>query len=335
MRIISSKSILFIVLGAAVLTSFPTWAKDSSAVFGNLIDENKVMMFGSSEYENLKAYSSSVLDSTLIYKLQRQIAEQDQLIARLTNENVRLTNQNDLLTAMVSNLQRQVAESEPIRPALQSSNAEASAQNQTLEDAKYDELQKLCNQYAAEIERLRAEGNALKIENDSLRGIVDKINQETEQMSANNAKLMQKVNSAAMLIAHNVAVTPLKMNPKNNTGKETTRASAVNAIRIDGTLLDNNVVEPGKVVVYARIVSARNRLIVNFNEYGEPIDQYTDINGVRTLYTVSQDFDYTGESRSFSLTWNKMSDVTLEPGIYKVTLYANGNVIGTTTFRLK
>ena len=354
----SKKTILFIALGVVVLTSFPSNVMGMSVSFvaRNIENGFGVWEFGSLETASicndaqlLDVAAASEPDSALVAKLQRQIDQQDQVISQLTNENVRLTNSNDLLTALVASLQQQklnaTATSETANlhtEAIENragsisvapSNVETS--NQTSDEQKYAELQNLCNKYVNEIERLRAENTALRSGNDSLRAIVAQKNQETEQMSANNAKLMMKVNGAAMLMARDLRVTSMRRNLKTNAVKETNRASATNTIRIDGNILDNNVVEPGTLVIYARIVSANNRVIVNFNEFGEPIDQYTEINGIRTLYTASQDFEYTGENRSFSIVWNKNEDVTIDAGVYKVTLYANGNVIGTTTFRLK
>ena len=65
------------------------------------------------------------------------------------------------------------------------------------------------------------------------------------------------------------------------------------------------------------------------------VEQKFDANGVRTTYTTVRAFEFTGDSRQFDMSWSMDSDSELEAGIYRVSLFANGNLIGVTEFKLK
>ena len=320
-------------------------------------------------------------DVASIARLQKEIDDQDRLIADLSNDKVVLTNRNDSLIAVVAfltanshpaavddahyaarvaqlegqvNQQQEeiarlqaelkeqialVAEAQGMAEAAKSDAAaskQAAANTKGAVNKKIAELEEMCKNYAEEIARLKAENEMLKNENDSLRSEVVTMRQEAEQKAADNAKLAQKVSQAAILVTKDVTVTPLKR-VANNSGKETNRASAVTTLKIDGVVLDNNVVDPGSIVLYVRVTDAAGRLVSTprYDGRGDLVAQEFDANGGKVGYTVAQAIEFTGESRPFTIVWNKGEETELTAGIYKVAIFANGNIIGTTTFRLK
>ena len=320
-------------------------------------------------------------DAAAIARLQKEIDDQDRLIASLSNDKVVLTNRNDSLFAIVAFLtnnshpaagndaqcaarvamlesqvsQQQeeiarlqaelkeqialVAEAQSIAEAAKSDAAaskQAAANTKGAVNKKIAELEEMCKSYAEEIARLKAENEMLKNENDSLRSEVVIMREEAEQKAAANAKLAQKVSQAAILVTKDVTVTPLKR-VANNSSKETNRASAVTTLKIDGVVLDNNVVDPGSIVLYVRVTDAAGRLVSTprYDGRGDLVAQEFDANGGKIGYTVAQAIEFTGESRPFTIVWNKGEETELMAGIYKVAIFANGNIIGTTTFRLK
>ena len=291
-------------------------------------------------------------DMETIARLRRLVKEQDARIVALSNDKVALTNINDSLTAHMAYLLGQRPET--------TVNAEAAAQialvNEANENArnakaaaekaaantktdvaktkgsinkKLAQLQAQLDEYTEELERLRAENIVLRNENDSLRNEVVSIKRNAENVAVENAKMAAKVSRASVLSAADINVTPLKR-LSNGTGRPTSRASATNAFRIEGHLLANNVVEPGTITVYASITSPSNVVLHNGT-----VEQKFDANGVRTTYTTVQAFEFTGDSRQFDMNWSKDDEMELESGIYRVNLYANGNLIGVSEFKLK
>ncbi len=254
--------------------------------------------------------------------LQGQVATQQSQIAQLQED-----------------LARQVALVNEANEAANNAKAEAAkAAASTKSDVaktkgninkKLAQLQAQCDEYYEEIERLRAENIILRNENDSLRNEVVAIRRNAENVAVENAKMAARVSRASVLSTSDVTVTPLKL-LSNGTGRPSNRASAVKAFRIEGYLLANNVIEPGTITIYAVITSPSNVVLHNGT-----VEQKFDANGVRTTYTTVRAFEFTGDSRQFDMSWSMDSDSELEAGIYRVSLFANGNLIGVTEFKLK
>ncbi|MBO4307682.1 MAG: hypothetical protein J5848_05145 [Bacteroidales bacterium] len=279
-----------------------------------------------------------------IENLKGQIATMQSRIDQLTIENNNLVqaSQNQTATSpadarTIADLNAQV-EAQRLQIAqlqadLQQKNRElqaAQANNNTPATAgtvnqKLAELQTLCESYAAEITRLRAENEALRNENAELK---DRIASEAS-IFAENERLQQKVRLASVLVTSDMKVTPGK-SFKGNVVKPTNKAAQTKVVRIDCRILDNNVVDPGSITIYARIASANNRVLCNGNA-----DNYMfDLNGTQMQYTVKQDIEFTGLARNLTMLWKINDSVELAPGLYWVTLYANGYEIGKVSFKL-
>lgn len=257
-----------------------------------------------------------------IAMLQGQVTTQQAEIARLQEE---LANQIALVNEANATARNAKAEAEKAAAA---SNTNV-AKTKGAINKKLAQLQAQCDEYLEELERLRAENIVLCNENDSLRNEVVSIKRNAENVAVENAKMAAKVNRASVLSTSDISVTPLKR-LSNGTGRPTSRASATGAFRIEGYLLANNVVEPGTITVYAVITSPSNVVLHNGT-----VEQKFDANGVRTTYTTVQAFEFTGDSRQFDMNWSKDDEMELEAGIYRVSLYANGNLIGVSEFKLK
>lgn len=322
-----------------------------------------------SELNALKA-ADNYADREALARLQMLVKQQENRIIALTNDKVRLTCTNDSLVAHVAYLMGQRAENENatnaeyaaqvaalqnqvanqqneinrLREELakQAAVAEASQKSQAPAESKTDiaktkgsinkklaQLQAKCDEYYEELERLRAENIILKNENDSLRSEVVSMKKNVENVAVENAKMAAKVSRASILSTSELNVTPLKR-LSNGTGKPTSRASATHAFRIEGYLMGNSVVEPGTITLYAVITSPSNVVLHNGT-----VEQKFDANGVRTTYTMVQAYEFTGQTRPFDMSWSCDDQMELESGVYRLSLYANGNLIGVTEFKLK
>ena len=322
-----------------------------------------------SELNALKA-ADNYADREALARLQMLVKQQENRIIALTNDKVRLTCTNDSLVAHVAYLMGQRAENENatnaeyaaqvaalqnqvanqqneinrLREELakQAAVAEASQKSQAPAETKTDiaktkgsinkklaQLQAKCDEYYEELERLRAENIILKNENDSLRSEVVSMKKNVENVAVENAKMAAKVSRASVLSTSELNVTPLKR-LSNGTGKPTSRASATHAFRIEGYLMGNSAVEPGTITLYAVITSPSNVVLHNGT-----VEQKFDANGVRTTYTMVQAYEFTGQTRPFDMSWSCDDQMELESGVYRLSLYANGNLIGVTEFKLK
>ena len=262
--------------------------------------------------------SSSADYAAQVTMLQNQVASQQSEINRLQEE---LAKQ----VALVAQANEQAKNAKPAASETKTNIAKTKGSI----NKKLAQLQAQCDEYYEELERLRAENIVLRNENDSLRTQVVTMKRNVENVAVENAKMAAKVSRASVLTTSELTVTPLKRQ-SNSVGKPTSRASATGAFRIEGYLMDNTVVEPGTVTVYAVITSPSNVVLHNGT-----LEQKFEANGVRTTYTTVRAFEFTGQTRPFDMSWSKDDDVELESGVYTLRLYANGNLIGTTEFKLK
>lgn len=253
--------------------------------------------------------------------LQNQVSTQQSEIARLQDE---LAKQTAALNEANTNAQSAKAAAE--KSAAEAKAAAAKAKGNI--NKKLAQLQNQCDEYYEELQRLRAENVVLRAENDSLRNEVVSYKRSAENTAVENAKMAAKVSRASILSTGNLNVTPLKR-LSNGTGRPTSRATAVSAFRIEGTLLANNVIEPGTITIYA-VLSKDGSVLHNGT-----MEQKFDANGVRTTYTTVQSFEFTGDARNFDMSWSKDDETELEAGVYNVALYSNGSLIGDTQFKLK
>ena len=294
---------------------------------------------------NLKSQVSNL--NAQVSSLQGQLSDKESQLATLAAAQSAGSKAQDNYAAEITALQQQVNEqrSEISRLNQQLKNkeselaqAQAAAQKATADlnasstkkttTKKLDELQALCDSYAAEIERLRAENAQLKSENTQLRDEMTSIQKDAEKALSENSKLAQKVALASILVTDGLTVTPAK-SISGYTVKSTEKASQVVGVKIEGRILDNNVADPGTITIYARISNAANRIVAN----GFP--EEFDLAGTTMQCTMKQDVEFTGASRKINMIWRKLESTEMPAGLYWVTLYAGGNEIGKTSFVLK
>lgn len=254
--------------------------------------------------------------------LQNQVASQQSEIARLQEEVAKQT-------ALVAEANAAAAKANANAEKTTAETKAAIAKTKGNINKKLAQLQAQCDEYFEELQRLRAENVVLRAENDSLRNEVVSYKRNAENTAVENAKMAAKMSRASILSTDNIVVTPLKR-LSNGTGRPSTRATAVSAFHIEGTLLANNVIEPGTVTIYAVLSTPSNVVLHNGT-----MEQKFDANGIRSTYTTVQSYEFTGDTRTFDMSWNKDDETELEAGIYRVSLYANGSLIGVTEFKLK
>jgi hypothetical protein len=58
-------------------------------------------------------------------------------------------------------------------------------------------------------------------------------------------------------------------------------------------------------------------------------DEYSfDANGTKLQYTMKKDFDYANKSINMCMNWDKVVETTPMKGLYTITVYLDGQIIG-------
>jgi len=192
------------------------------------------------------------------------------------------------------------------------------------------ELQATCDSYMRELETLKAENEALKAENEQMRAAMEETKEANEKLVSENQSLEQKIENAKRLVTTDLTATPMRKKCGGKGFKETKQSKKLQTVKIEARILQNDVVDPGTKTVYARITGPNNRVLCN----GTAEEFSFDIDGSPLQYTAKQDIEFDGSARKVVINWSRNDNVKVVKGNYRVTLYADGQEIGKTSFKL-
>jgi tetratricopeptide (TPR) repeat protein len=112
----------------------------------------------------------------------------------------------------------------------------------------------------------------------------------------------------------------------NQKRKETTRIHNIDKLRICFTLRENPIATPGEKEVFMRIIRPDSRVITT-----SP-DNLFEYNGNKLVYSASRLVDFVNQGIEMCIFLDNNDDFII--GDYKVELYIENNIIGSTTFSL-
>lgn len=202
---------------------------------------------------------------------------------------------------------------------------------------------KLLERYRSEVRRIRREREDLLARADSLKAandrlletqglIVDTLQAErmaNEQLAEVNVGLQEKIKEGSALEALALDVKGIKIR-SNGSEKPMTKASRVDKFKSCFTLSKNVLTEKGNKIVYLRIVNPNDMIEQGSNAEGNKL---TLKDG--SLVDVSEKKQVYYENKSIDMCI--YVDAPEEPivGEYKVEVYCEGSLIGTSNFFLE
>ena len=182
-------------------------------------------------------------------------------------------------------------------------------------------LRKVLRSYVAQIDSLQRINTELRVENQKMSDHIEATEAETRKLAGEKSSLTAQVARAARLDAQGLRTASL-----DKRGRATQRIDKIRTIKVEGTIARNVTAQPGRRVLYLRILN--------------PNDQPLAGDGVAFSYegstlhsTASKEIEYGGEDQPFVLYWNVAE--TLLVGTYRVELFADGSLIGRTSFSLR
>lgn len=160
-------------------------------------------------------------------------------------------------------------------------------------------------------------------------------NQEIKQQiySANreNKKLNEQYETASSKVAMASVIRAINMSIQtfNHKGKVTEKAKKVKRFGIDFMLDENVIAATGIKSLYIRITDPNDHVLINdeqpmFNFEGEQI-----------AYSALREIEYDGQTTSATVFFKHESDELLLAGSYKVDIFCEGHMIGSTISKLK
>ena len=174
--------------------------------------------------------------------------------------------------------------------------------------------------YVIEIDSLNRLNQNLQEENTRVKAQYQEATQQIEGLNTEKQSLSEKVAIAAQLDA--IGIT---MQCKDKRGKNTEKADKCKTIAVTFALAKNVTASNGMKTVYVRITSPTGSLLGNAGSFN-----YEN----KTLQcSMKKAVEYGGQETPVTLFWNV--DQALVGGTYQVSIFADGNMIGSRSFSLK
>ena len=171
--------------------------------------------------------------------------------------------------------------------------------------------------YVMQIDSLNRQNERLQAENTQVKEELAERNSQIAGLSNEKASLSQKVAIAAQLDATNIQLRALK---KNN--KDVKKIKDCVSMQTSFTITRNVTASNGTRTVYVRIQNPGGNTLNGGGTF-----TYENRN---LQYTMKKNIEYTGEETSLTLFWQVTQ--ALEAGDYRVSIFVDGNMIGSKTF---
>ena len=181
-------------------------------------------------------------------------------------------------------------------------------------------VRKVLRSYVIEIDSLNRLNQNLTAENTQIKGQYAEATRQIEGLNNEKASLSEKVAIAAQLDA-----TGISLQGKNKHGKTTNKISKCTALQLNFTISKNVTAGNGTKTVYVRITSPTGALLSGGGTF-----QYENKS---LASSMQKTIEYGGQETPVTLFWNV--NQALMEGTYNVSIFADGNMIGTRSFTFK
>lgn len=171
--------------------------------------------------------------------------------------------------------------------------------------------------YVLEIDSLNRLNQNLTAENTRVKGQYEEATKQIEGLNADKQSLSQKVAIAAQLDA-----TAITMTAKNKRGKATNRLKKCKTLQVGFTIVKNVTATNGTRTLYVRITTPTGSVLTQGGTFN-----YENRN---LQYSMKKVIEYSGEETHVNTYWN-VSEF-LNEGTYKVSIFADGQMIGSKSF---
>lgn len=183
-------------------------------------------------------------------------------------------------------------------------------------------VRKVLINYIRQVDSLNRVNKGLLVENTVVKQKNSELLQTTETLSKEKEALTEVVSRAAQMEADNFTVTLL-----NKRAKATEKLSKIKTIAINFSIAKNVTAQVGEKTVYARITKPNHDVLSKSNSNVFPFENKN------IEFSMKKEIVYKGERLKEELFW-EVSE-TLMPGTYRVDLFAEGRLIGSTNFSIK
>lgn len=174
--------------------------------------------------------------------------------------------------------------------------------------------------YVMQIDSLNRLNENLKAENTRVNAELEQRTAQVAGLSSEKASLSEKVAIAAQLDATNIQMQAL-----NKHGKDAKKLKDCMQMKVSFVITKNVTASNGNRTIYVRIQNPGGNTLKGGGTFAYE-NRNLDCSAKKTI-------EYTGEETPVTVYWNVSQ--MLEAGDYRVSIFADGNMIGSRTFSFK
>jgi len=171
--------------------------------------------------------------------------------------------------------------------------------------------------YVMQIDSLNRLNENLMAENTRVNAELEQRTAQVAGLSSEKASLSEKVAIAAQLDAAGIQLQLL-----NKRGKDTKKLKDCKQMKVDFAITKNVTASNGHRTIYVRIQNPGGNVLGGGGSFAYE-NRQLECSAHKTI-------EYTGEETHVTVFWNVSQ--MLEAGDYRVSIFADGNMIGTRTF---
>ena len=171
--------------------------------------------------------------------------------------------------------------------------------------------------YVLEIDSLNRPNQNLTAENTRVKGQYEEATRRIESLNTEKSSLSEKVAIAAQLDAVGISMS---LNDKK--GKSTKKIEKAKNLQVNFSIAKNVTASNGVKTLYVRIQTPNGQVLTNGGTF--------DYENRSLQYSMKKQVEYTGNETPVSMFWN-ISEF-LSEGTYKVSIFADGHMIGSRSF---
>ena len=171
--------------------------------------------------------------------------------------------------------------------------------------------------YVLEIDSLNRLNQNLTAENTRVKGQYEEATRQIEGLNTEKASLSEKVAIAAQLDAISIS-----LQAKDKRGRDTKRLNKCVALQVNFAIAKNVTTGNGVKTVYVRIMSPSGNLLGNNGSF--------NFENQSLQCSMKKSIEYGGQETPVTMYWQV--NQALEAGTYNVSIFADGNMIGSRSF---
>ena len=261
----------------------------------------------------------------------KQIEEMEELFAiekeELESEYSTFATQYDELKIRITNdslqikLEQEKLRTQQLLEELKQTKADDAAEITRLKK-ELKTVRAVLRSYVMQIDSLNAINEDLKKENKRVNEKYRQASKQISELSSAKEELTEIVNLASQLDAMGI-----KMSPLRKSGKVTSKLKKAKQLEVSFTLTKNITAETGNKTIYARIMQPSQEVLT------KSMSNTFTYENREIGYSMKKYIEYTGEEQAVTMYWD--IEEFLQPGTYRLFLFADGVMIGSNSFEFE